>query len=227
MGQRWRELLFAHWPLDPEVLHPMIPPGLTLDTWEGQAWIAVVPFRMRDVAPRFCPSVPWLSAFPELNVRTYVRYQDKPGVWFFSLEAANPLAVRIARQLFHLPYMDARMACIREGDAVRYRSHRTHAGEPPADLRMRYRPTGPVYLSRPGTLEHWLTERYCLYSQAPNGILYRGEIHHAPWPLQPAEAEWELNTLGQCHGLVLPDTEPLLHFVRDIAVGVWPLQKLP
>lgn len=227
MGQRWRELLFAHWPLDPEVLRPMIPPGLTLDTWEGQAWIAVVPFRMTDVAPRFCPSVPWLSAFPELNVRTYVRYQDKPGVWFFSLEAANPVAVRIARQVFHLPYMDARMACLREGDAVRYRSHRTHAGEPPADLRMRYRPTGSVYLSRPGTLEHWLTERYCLYSQAPNGTLYRGEIHHAPWPLQPAEAEWELNTLGQCHGLRLPDTEPLLHFARDIAVVVWPLQKLP
>lgn len=226
MGQRWRELLFAHWPLSPEALRPMIPPGLALDTWEGQAWLGIVPFRMTNVAPRFCPSVPGLSAFPELNVRTYVHHQGKPGVWFFSLEAANPLAVRIARQVFHLPYMDARMACIREGDAVRYRSHRTHKGESPADLRVRYRPTGPVYMSRPGTLEHWLTERYCLYSQAPNGTLYRGEIHHPLWPLQPAEAEWELNTMGQCHGLILPDTKPLLHFVRDISVVVWPLQNV-
>ncbi|MGV3525388.1 MAG: YqjF family protein [Candidatus Sericytochromatia bacterium] len=232
MSQRWCDLLFAHWPLPPSALRPLLPKSLELDTWDGQAWLGVVPFRMEAVRPRGLPAVPALSAFAELNLRTYVRLLDpdsgisKPGVWFFSLDAANPIAVRIARQLFHLPYFDARMQCRSEGEWVRYASHRTHAKTRPGDLRALYRPTGGVRLARPHTLEHWLTERYCLYSQAPDGRLFRGEIHHRPWPLQPAEAEFKLNTLSELVGLTLPAREPLLHFAKRLDVVVWPLQPV-
>lgn len=225
MTQSWLDLLFAHWPVAPAALRPLIPPGLELQTYDGKAWIGVVPFRMANVSPRLVPPLPWISAFPELNVRTYVSDGKKPGVWFFSLDAANPVAVQAARIGFHLPYYDAHMSLRDEGRQIVYRSHRIHPGAHPADLRASYRPLGPIWYSQPGSLDQWLTERYCLYAADSRGQLWRGEIQHQPWPLQHATAEFALNTMTAPIGIPLAG-EPLLHFVRRIDVVVWLLSRV-
>jgi uncharacterized protein YqjF (DUF2071 family) len=220
-AMRWHDLLFMHWPVPEQALLPVIPSSLAVDTCDGTAWIGVVPFRMTGDRPRALPPVPWLSAFPELNVRTYVTTGGKPGVWFLSLDAANRLAVRMARLVFHLPYYDARMASECSDEEVHYTSQRTHRGAPSAVFRGHYRPIGPVFHASPGTLEHWLTERYCLYAVDRHGQVWRGDIHHARWPLQPAEAEVGVNTMTHQIGLTLPDTPPLLHFARRQDVVGW------
>src|SRR5579863_4679716 len=149
MTQIWHELLFAHWPIEPNVLRPLIPSALPLDTFDGQCWVGIVPFHMSNVHPRGLPSVYGLSQFPELNVRTYVMLHDRPGVYFFSLDAANPVAVAIARALFHLPYFTARMSSRRIDDTIYYRSHRIHRNAPSADYHASYRPIAPVAYARP------------------------------------------------------------------------------
>jgi uncharacterized protein YqjF (DUF2071 family) len=226
MWMTWHDLLFAHWPIPVEAMRRAVPASLALDTFDGLAWVGVVPFRMSGVRPRFVPSLPWLSAFPELNVRTYVTFGGKPGVYFFSLEAANPVAVRAARTFFHLPYFDARMSLHDTNDWIDYKSHRTHRSAPPADFAGRYRPTGPVQHAAPGSIDAWLTERYCLYSQDPRGRLYRSEIHHLRWPLQPAEAEIETDSMTRPPGLARPDVRPILHFARRLEVAAWAIQRL-
>jgi uncharacterized protein len=223
MAQTWHDLLFAHWPLPPATLRDRLPAGLELDTYDGQAWLAVVPFRMSNIHRRGGPAAPWISAFPELNVRTYVRRDDRPGVLFFSLDAGNLLAVLAARRWYHLPYFHARMRLEADGEDLHYRSERTHGGAPPAELVGRYGPSGPVEPASGGSLAQFLTERYCLYAVDPRGGLYRGEVHHQSWPLQPAWADFERNTMAACHGLSLPDCPPLLHFARRLEVVVWPL----
>ena len=217
----WHDLLFMHWPVPEDALRPFIPPTLSLDTFDGSAWISVTPFRMSGVRPRFLPGVPWLSSFPELNLRTYVTAQGKPGIWFFSLDAGNPVAVRLARATFHLPYFDAQMSCRLVGGEVRYRSVRAHKGARRAEFAARYYSVGEPFASRPGTLEHFLTERYCLYAADGKGNLYRGDIHHHPWPLQPAEAEVERLAMTEQIGVALPQTEPILHFSRRLDVLAW------
>jgi len=229
---RWHDLLFMHWPVPEDSLRPLIPPALKLDTFDGSAWLGVAPFRMERTRPRFLPAVPWLSNFPELNVRTYVTHEDKPGIWFFSLDAHNPVAVRLARATFGLPYFDAEMSYEVSKDEVRYRSVRTHEGAPPARLAASYRPVGEVFGSRPGTLENFLTERYCLYSAGAanrvsgTGRVWRGDIHHWLWPLQPAEAEVEELAMTAQIGVTLPDTEPVLIFARRLDVVAWPPRRL-
>lgn len=225
MAQVWHDLLFAHWPMPADALRPFIPAPLELDTYENQAWIAIVPFRMSGIRPRFSPPFPWLSAFPELNVRTYVTYNEKPGVWFFSLEAANPVAVAIARRWYFLPYFYARMQCVNKGEAILYESQRIHCSAPPAALVGRYRPIREVSPAAAGSLVHWFTERYCLYTSDAHRRVYRGEIDHSPWPLQAAEAEFEKNTMTSPIGLRLPDIPPLLHFSRRQDVRVWSLRR--
>jgi uncharacterized protein YqjF (DUF2071 family) len=217
LSQSWHHLLFAHWPVSPEVLRPLIPHGLELDTYEGQAWLGVVPFDIQDFKLRGVVSLPFMSAFPELNVRTYVKTGDKPGVWFFSLDAASKLAVEGARTLYHLPYFNAQMSIRVEGEAIIYSSRRTHRNARPAVFQASYRPTGPVYRAQPGALDHWLTERYCLYAADERGQLFRGEIHHPPWPLQPAEADITMNTMAEG----IPDLLPLLHYCRRQDVALW------
>lgn len=222
MAMQWHDLLFAHWPLPPAALRPLIPPALNLDTFDGMAWIGIVPFAMAGVRPHLGPVVTPGLAFLELNVRTYVTLDGKPGVWFFSLDAANPLAVRGARLTFHLPYYDARLRCVRDGATVlRYQSRRTHRRVAPAILALRYRPSGPVTQAPAGSLDRWLTERYCLYAAAPRGTILRGEIYHRPWPLQPAEAEFVDNSMTRPLRLRLPDTPPLLHFSARQDVVAW------
>jgi uncharacterized protein YqjF (DUF2071 family) len=224
LRMQWYDLLFMHWPIPVAAIRDYVPPALNIDTYDGSAWIGVVPFRMADVAPRFLPAVPWLSAFAELNVRTYVTVEGKPGVWFFSLDAANPLAVRVARRVFHLPYYDAGMSSEQIGTLVHNTSIRTHRGAPAAAFRGQFLPIGPVYHSDPGTIDHWLTERYCLYAANRRGQVWRSDIHHQRWPLQPAEAEVEVNTMTNQLGIPLPDLKPLLHFARHLDVVAWNLQ---
>lgn len=232
MNQCWCDLLFAHWPVPASALRPLIPQRLEIDSFDGTAWIGVVPFRMEAVRPRFVPAVPWLSAFPELNVRTYVELDGRPGVFFFSLDATNPVAVGLARSLFHLPYFRARITVARTDRGLVYRSDRTHSGAAEGRLEARYGPAGEVFSSTPGSLDHFLTERYCLYA-SPASVggsserLYRAEVDHAPWPLQPAEAEFTVNTLLDRVGLERAlENAPRLLFARRLEVKVWPLAAI-
>src|SRR3954447_16623502 len=213
MGQTWVDLLFAHWAVRPGDLRPLVPRELELQTWDDRAWLGVTPFGVRSLRPRLAPPGPRLSPFPQINVRTYVSAGGRPGIWFLSLDARNASAVAAARRLYRLPYFRARMTMRRSGGQVAYASERRSADAPRAAFRVRYRPAGPSAAPRAGTLEHWLTERYCLYTLDERGRLLRGEIHHPPWPLQPAEAEIEENTMGAEAGLGLRG-EPLLHFAR-------------
>ncbi|QDU54027.1 YqjF family protein [Aeoliella mucimassa] len=218
--QRWYDLAFVHWPIEPAALRPLIPAALELDTFDQTAWIGVVPFAMR-IRRRGMPGLPTASSFPEINVRTYVKHLGKPGVWFFSLDAASRLAVWGARWWFHLPYYLASFEVTHQDDTVVYHSRRRE--QPAAEFSARYRPTGPVFQATPGSLEHWLAERYCLYSHSPRGELYRGEIHHGPWPLQTAEAEISANSMLAPLRLQPHDTQPLVHFAQSIDVVAWGL----
>ncbi len=221
----WRDLCFLHWPVAPEAIARTLPAGAEVETREGRAWLGAVPFRMTGVSPRLLPDVPGVSAFPELNLRTYVRVDGVPGVWFYSLDAAQPLAVRLARRLFHLPYFDARMwADTREG-VTRYASLRTHRGTAPARFAAAYRPVGPALDPAPGSLDAWLTDRLVLYSTDGRGRLYRGRVDHVAWPLRRAEAVVTGNTLADGLGVTLEGEPHLLHAER-LEVRAWPLERV-
>jgi uncharacterized protein YqjF (DUF2071 family) len=224
---RWSDLAFLHWPIEPDVLRPRIPPGLELDTFAGTAWLGIVPFRMEATRVRFTPALPGASEFPELNVRTYVRAGGRAGVWFFSLDAASPVAVRGARTLFNLPYFDADMSASTSGCSTSYRSRRTHRGAPPAEFAARYEPIGQVSRPEPGTLDHFLTERYCLFNRDRSGNLGFIDVHHLPWPLQQAAVTIERNTMAAAAGVTLPDVPPLAHVARSLDVVAWNRQPLP
>lgn len=225
MAQTWSNLLFAHWPMVPDRLRPLIPAGLTLDIYDSRAWVGVVPFYMSHVRVRGLPPVPGTDRFCELNVRTYVTDGTKPGVWFFSLDASNALAVRGARRFFALPYFNALMSLQQYNAAVHYVSQRRHPNAAPAIFEALYRPISALYHSRHGTLLHWLTERYCLYAADEDGRIYRGEIHHLPWSLQDATADIRTNTMAQAAGIDLPD-EALLHFAEQLEVAVWYIERI-
>ena len=219
--QSWCDLLFAHWPIAADQLRPLVPEGLKIQEFDGTAWVAVVPFRMSGVMLRPFPDLPWISAFPELNVRTYVECEGKAGVWFLSLDATQPLAVWAAQNLFHLPYYRAAMSLTHQEQRIEYRSSR-------GDLRFDgwYRPTSEVYAASPGSLEHWLTERYCLFARDKRKRLWRNDVHHAPWPLQRAEAGFRVNTMLQGHGLSVGGPPATLHFARRIDVVVWSSERV-
>jgi uncharacterized protein YqjF (DUF2071 family) len=221
LGMGWRDLLFMHWPVEVDALRSFVPSALSLDTFEGNAWLGVVPFDMTGVRPHSLPAVPGLSNFPEINLRTYVTAEGKPGIWFFSLDAHSRVAVRLARATLHLPYFDAQMYCHASGDEVDYRSLRTHRGAPRAEFAARYSPVGEPFQSDPGSIENFLTERYCLYSADGRGNVFRGEVHHHLWSLQPAEAEVSTLTMTQQIGLKLPETSPILHFSKRLDVLAW------
>ncbi|ATB35784.1 hypothetical protein CYFUS_001198 [Cystobacter fuscus] len=228
MYQSWRHLLFLHWSLPVEQVAPLLPEGLTLDTFEGRAWVGLVPFTMRGVRPRGLPAVGFLSDFHETNVRTYVHFQGRdPGVWFFSLEAANAIAVRLARAWFKLPYHYAGMELTAApgGTSYAYRSERRWPPPTPATCAVRCRPKGSASTSTPGTLQHFLVERYFLYSQA-RGELYRGQVHHAPYEVRGADVEGLEETLLAAAGLSRPSEAPLAHFSEGVDVDVFRLRRV-
>jgi uncharacterized protein YqjF (DUF2071 family) len=221
MAQRWTNLLFAHWPVEARVLRGLVPAQLPLDTFDGTGWVSIASFYLSHLRPRWLPAVPWLSEFPELNVRTYVSLGGKPGVYFFSLDAGSALAVAGARATYHLPYFNARMSTHCDaGGTVAYASRRTDSRGKPAAFAARYRPTGPATTSAPGTLDHWLSERYCLYATNARHV-YRAEIHHHRWPLQAVDAEIETNTMAAAAGIELPSVPPREAFASLLDVVVW------
>jgi uncharacterized protein YqjF (DUF2071 family) len=227
MAQRWSNLLFVHRRVDVDALRALVPRELTVDVRDGEAWVSVTPFYLSHLRPRGIPPLPWVSEFPELNVRTYVTVGGKPGVYFFSLDAGNPLAVYGARALYRLPYFRASMSVREARDGtIHYRSRRTHRTAAPAEFVARYRPAGPVTHSKPGTLDHWLTERYCLYALDTSRRVFRAEIHHHPWPLQPAELEVERDTMAAAAGLTLSSEPPRLSFSRRLDVLVWAPERV-
>lgn len=223
MKQNWHDLLFAHWAMPPEKIRPLVPRELELDLQDGTAYVAVTPFWMSGVRGRMMPPLLFVSKFCELNVRTYVRYKDIPGVFFFSLDAASLLAVLGARATYKLPYFHAAMLVRSDGREFQYSSSRLQMPRP-ADFHARYRPVGPPRVREKGSLEYFLTERYCLYS-VRQGTVLRAYIHHVPWALQDAEAEFKINTVTQADGLELPDAKPLLHYSKFLEVLVWKLEK--
>ncbi|XXF79021.1 DUF2071 domain-containing protein [Myxococcaceae bacterium GXIMD 01537] len=227
MYQRWRTLTFLHWVLPADAVAALLPPGLTLDTFEGRAYVGLVPFTMEGVRPRGLPAVRALSDFHETNVRTYVHHEGRdPGVWFFSLEAAQSLAVRVARAWFKLPYHRAEMTLTQEEDGwLAYRSERRWPPPAPATCAVRCRPRGTLAASEPGTLQHFLAERYFLYSAARGG-LYRGQVHHAPYQVQPADVEGLDESLLAAAGLTRPDEEPMALYSPGVDVEVFGLQRV-
>jgi len=222
MGQTWHDLLFAHWALAPEGLRRLVPQPLELDVRDGRAWLGITPFLIGGLRPRGAPPLPWLSRFEELNVRTYVRYGQKPGIYFFSLDAARRAAVAAARRGYRLPYFHAQMNARRHGQEVTYESSRIDSSGPLADFRARYGPSGPRLTIDDGSLERWLSERYCLYVVDDRGRPLRADIHHSPWPLQPAKATIDVNTMAAPLGIELA-SEPLLHYSARQDVLIWPL----
>jgi uncharacterized protein YqjF (DUF2071 family) len=221
MKQTWNDLLFAHWPLPLEHLRALVPAQLPLDTFDGQCWVGVIPFWMSGVRPRAIPPIPGLSRMPELNVRTYVTYGGKAGVYFFSLDITRHLAVWSARTFYHLPYFHASMRAEEEDGRIRYFCHRDDGR---ADFRASYSPIGPARVRDKASLEHFLTARYCLYTVHENRV-YRCDIHHLPWPLQDAEASLERNTMAAAAGITTPDCAPVLHFSKCLEVLIWPLYR--
>jgi uncharacterized protein YqjF (DUF2071 family) len=224
MTQTWHDLVFLHWPVDPIELRSRIPSVFDLDLLDGAAWLGIVPFRMTNVGPRGLPALPIVSAFPELNVRTYVRVADRPGVYFFSLDAGSALAVATARLLFNLPYYAASMTLTLDDGIVEYVSRRTRGSG--ARLRATYGPVSPAFTAAPGSLEHFLTERYCLYAIDHRGRPYRLDIHHPPWLLHRANASIVDNTMAAAAGVSLPDAPPHALFAKRQDVVAWMPERL-
>jgi uncharacterized protein YqjF (DUF2071 family) len=233
MRQSWRNLLFLHWRVAPELLRPLVPRELDLDLFEGTAYVGLVPFTMVGVRPIGLPPVRGLSRFHETNVRTYVHTSGRnPGVWFFSLDAANPVAVKLARALFHLPYYHARMFLESERSGlgkstgeILYAGMRLQPGPARASYLIRARVAGKAQPACPGTLDHFLAERYLLYAKR-RGCLFRGQVHHLPYPLQPAQALTIDETLLAAAGIARPDSAPLAHFAAGVDVEVFALERL-
>ena len=229
MRPRWRELLFAHWDFAPETVQSLLPPGLEVDAFEGRAYVGLVPFRMENVRPNWVPKLGRLSRswedFPEFNVRTYVVCNGVPGVWFFSLDAKSAMATLAARSWFSLPYFKARMRTrVGRDGAIDYWSKRLWPAPLPALCSASYRPVGETFGAAPDSLEDFLVERYVLFS-ARGGNLWRGRVHHSPYPLQRVE---EFKLRESCFAaaeLERPAGEPHLSYSPGVDVEVWPLER--
>ncbi|HEY8172722.1 MAG TPA: DUF2071 domain-containing protein [Dehalococcoidia bacterium] len=232
MHQNWHHLLFLHWEIPPQELQALIPPRLTIDTFEGKAYIGLVPFTMTGVRPILTPSLPWISSFHEVNVRTYVHLEGRdPGVWFFSLDASNRIAVAAARAAYHLAYYFAEIDFRASEGAlpvIDYRSLRDDArGTMPANAHIRYRASeGPTKPAAPGTLEHFLIERYILYAQDDDRRLFRARVHHQPYPVQRAEVLALDETLVWAAGVRRAENVDLRHYAREVNVKVYPLERV-
>lgn len=223
--QTWSALAFLHWRAPVDAVRQKVGPGVEVDTFDGSAWLGVVPFRMSGVRLRGLPPVPGTAAFPELNVRTYVTRDGKPGVWFLSLDATSLPAITVARAWFGLPYWKARMEVTEEEGRVSYDCVRDDPGAPPAAFRARYAPAGAGFRARPGSLEHFLAERYCLYA-ATRGGLVRADIHHAPWELRPARVAVRENSMPRAAGFDLPPAPEHALFARTIDAWIWGPRRL-
>jgi uncharacterized protein YqjF (DUF2071 family) len=226
ISQYWNNLLFAHWPVPASSLAPLVPEGLQVDTFQGSAWLGIMPFWMDRIKFHGLPPIPGARSFPDLSLRTYVREErtGTQGVVCLSLDASNLLAVAAGRAFYRLPYHWAEMHMAQRTEReFSFFSRRRFAGRSVV-FKARYRGLGPsrkLAENRPGTLESFLIERYCLFSTNRDGQPIRATLHHSSWPLEEAQAEIEQNNLAEVLGLQLPDQEPVLHYSRQLAVYVW------
>jgi uncharacterized protein YqjF (DUF2071 family) len=223
MGQSWLDLLFAHWRVPEEALRQVVPAQLPIDTYDGDAWLGITPFSVSGLRLRGTAPAPGLSSFPELNVRTYVSVEGRPGIYFLSLDAGSAAAARAARLAYRLPYFHSQIQVDRDEEGIGYDLLRVSDDGPPAYFKARYGSEGGELPVREGSLERWLTERYCLYTFDDRRIL-RGEIHHPPWPLRRGWAEIETNTMAMPFAIELAGEEPLLHFSARQDVAIWTLE---
>lgn len=224
--QTWGKLLFMHWRLPVETLRRVVPQELTIDTYEGEAWIAVVPFTIWGMRASFLPVLPGLSAMHELNVRTYVHYKGTPGIYFFSLDAANALAVLGARTFFLVPYFTAEMSLEQHGRRIDYHSRRTHPHAPRAEFDASWEFGDLLKESQPDSLEYFLTERYCFYTVNRSGAVYRCRVKHPAWKLRAASLLSCKSSMIEAHNLPTPAGDPLLHYSEELTVDVWTLERL-
>ncbi|PLS17170.1 DUF2071 domain-containing protein [Bacillus sp. M6-12] len=220
LTQEWVDLLFMHWKIPKEEVISMLPPILELDIYQNEAYIAITPFWVNGMRGRNLPEIPLFRSFIELNVRTYVRYKGVPGIFFFSLDASHPPSVAGARTFFGLPYRNAEMEIKETESAFDFRSSRKHSGKEPFDFHATYKPMSDLYLPESGSLEYWLFERYCFFTERGKSI-YRGDIHHDRWRVKKAECQIHQNTLD--FSLI---GEPLLHYSIPKRVFFWPLEKV-
>jgi len=212
--QTWRKLAFIHYRIEPRKLAAFIPPPLNLESFDGSAWLSVVPFEMFEVAPRWMPPVPSLSHFPELNIRTYVVIDGRPGVWFFSLDADSWPVVLGGRWSYGVPYFKAGMQISQTDGGFLFTSVRRGGT---CRFRARYQPIGPTFHAEPGSFEHWISERYCLYS-SKQGRVHRVDVHHPPWPLQAVSLEIDESSMLQTQGLSPSVGAPICYYSPGVDV---------
>lgn len=220
MTQTWKDVLFLHWPVEEQLLRKYIPDSLDLDVYEGKAWLGFLPFEVRGMRPRLMPTLPFIGSFLELNVRTYVKYKGKPGVYFFSLDASKLAVVTMAKIGYALPYRYAEMKIERKDQEIILSSDRKH-GKQSEHFQCSYRPVSPVYFSKEGSLDHWLTERYCLWTVRGKNLT-RSDIHHTKWELQTADVTLRANTMAGFLPSSIFNTEPIAHYCKSKQAYFWP-----
>lgn len=225
MTQTWHHLLFAHWPVTVAYIREFIPPPLTVDTIDGFAWVGIVPFNMSHIRFRGLPYIPGTTRFPEINVRTYVVHNGIPGVFFFSLDTTHPLAVIGARRFLSLPYYQAKIQTSQKNNIFLYRNKRIHRSAYPASFEAEYTPVSDGFYSSASSMEHWLTERYCLYTYDDH-YMYRGDIHHTPWTLHHAKAFISENSMLTPLRFPVKQSQPLLHYARKKKVRIFPFVRV-
>jgi uncharacterized protein len=230
--QRWRDLLFIHWTVPVEAVQRLVAPQLTVESFDGVAWVGLVPFDIYGSRPRWLPAVPGISDFPETNVRTYVHHKgSSPGVWFFSLDAASSLGVRLARRFLSLPYYRADLSVARNGRGRNYRGRRQWPGPLGAEYAILAEFGEPAQAPHttseghaiPGSLEHFLIERYLLYTVSPENRLLRGQVHHAPYPLRTARVTELQQSMLSVNGLLTPGEPQHVVFSDGVDVEIFPL----
>jgi uncharacterized protein YqjF (DUF2071 family) len=225
--QTWNNVLFLHWPAPTERIRSLLPKGLELETYDGSAWLGLVAINVTDAHLRYTPSLPFVSNVLPLNLRTYVRVGDKPGIYLFSADVSNALVVTAARQLFLMPYFNAQMDYREDGELHLFGSQRTEGEDTMNGFTVSYGPHSPVYNAEPGSLDHFLIERYGLYTTDDQGDVYRNDVHHYPWPLQRADAVVGANTLTLPPRLDLPEMDLMLcHYAHRLDALLWGLEKV-
>ncbi|KAB2334776.1 DUF2071 domain-containing protein [Cytobacillus depressus] len=227
MRQTWSNLFFTHWPIAPEILRPYIPQSLQIDTFNRYAWVGIILFVMEGIYPRGLNYKSILPSFPEINVRTYVQCDDKPGIYFLSIDVGDWASYTIAKRWFRLPYFSSHVSFQKEDQTFQFGSKRKGNSNSPITFNGKYIPLPKIFYPKKGTLDHWLTERYCLYSKDQRGNLYCGEIHHRPWPLQYAESEIHMNTLLSPFNIDLNEVKPISHYSKGVDSLIWNIKKVP